>query len=419
MGKKLSIDKDSQLYLSYRYATAFFEKLLYYFFGLLKIKNNKIVIGSMYGMAGYSCHVKYICEELINAMENENDFNKYEIIWLTNREDAVFPKNIKVKKYNLVSRAYHLSTSRIWIDSHRKLLETRKRKGQLYIQTWHGPIGFKATGRQRPADKFLKIAAIVNENDSKLADYFISNSNWNTNHYRTGFDYFGDVLKVGSPRMDGIINKRSVGRLKEICNVSEDTKICMYAPTLRGGDIRDSSIIRDADGSIDYNNILNKLSEKFGGKWHMVVKRHPAVAKQSEPITIKNCTDISNIADVYEVLGDVDFFISDYSSLAFDACYTKIPVLLYSEDFEEYGDTRGLLWKLEDLPFPIAKDEETLLVAIDNFEYGTYCAELDVLFENIDLLEDGQASVRIRNVIDDFIKNKHKTNNEFIDKFKY
>ena len=52
-------------------------------------------------------------------------------------------------KNNLLNRAYQLATAGVWIDNVRKPLETRKRKKQLYVATWHGAIGFKPVGKLR------------------------------------------------------------------------------------------------------------------------------------------------------------------------------------------------------------------------------------------------------------------------------
>ncbi len=56
-----------------------------------------------------------------------------------------FPEEIKVVRNTLWNRAYQLSTAHFWIDNSRKQLEARKRRGQIYIQTWHAKLGFKPT----------------------------------------------------------------------------------------------------------------------------------------------------------------------------------------------------------------------------------------------------------------------------------
>ena len=64
--------------------------------------------------------------------------------------------------------------------------------------------------------------------------------------------------------------------------------------------------------------------------------------------------DISYKDDLYEYLAAVDVAVTDYSSVAFDAAYMKIPVFLYVDDYKEYVEDRGdLLWRYEEIPFPL------------------------------------------------------------------
>lgn len=398
-------DSNSNLYIKLRYIIAFFNKLPYFFFGLLPIRKNKIAVITAYGTRGYACNPKGIVEELLNR-ENKSGV-KYEIVWFTNNIDDYFPDRIKPVKNTNLRRAYHLSTSKIWIDSHRKHLEARKRKSQMYIMTWHGPIGFKKTGRTRPKEQFSKIAEIINKNDSSMADYCISNSKWCTDLYRNGFDYFGKVLEVGSPRMDAVVNKKIQIGIYEKYNIPKDAKILMYTPTLRNVSDNRKLTFAKSDGELDFNAIRTLLESKTNEKWYILVRQHPFIMDKFSVLDndkhIKNCIDVTDYTDVYELLSITDILISDYSSLVFDACYVKIPVFLFVNDIEDYKKDRGLLWDLNDLPFPYANSNSKLLNNIDKFDFEKYSRELDNFFENVKLIEDGHASERVCDVIDDFI----------------
>ena len=107
-----------------------------YLFRVLPVKNNKIFC-SNFGGRGYGDNPKYICEHLLSSSD------KYDIVWEVNDLDEYMPEGIRKVKYLSFRAIYEATTSRVWIDNVRKNIWFRKRKNQLYIQTWHGGIGFK------------------------------------------------------------------------------------------------------------------------------------------------------------------------------------------------------------------------------------------------------------------------------------
>ena len=78
----------------------------------------------------------------------------------------------------------------------------------------------------------------------------------------------------------------------------------------------------------------------------------------------------------------------------------KIPVFLYVDDYKEYVEDRGdLLWRYEEIPFPIATNNKELTEKIIEFNYDNYMKKLQDTFENIGLLEDGNATERVLDII--------------------
>ena len=151
-------------YIRNRIWKAKLQSILFYLFRILPVRRKKIVFCCIEGTTGYTCNPKYIAEELIRRNEN------YELVWLVNDMSKEYPKEIKKVHNNLWNRAYHLTTAHFWIDNSRKQLEVRKRKGQIYIQTWHAKLGFKPTCLDRGAS-FSKVAYWVSKHDSDMIDY--------------------------------------------------------------------------------------------------------------------------------------------------------------------------------------------------------------------------------------------------------
>lgn len=158
-------------YIRRRKIKAFRESLLYYIFRIFPIKKNRITVTTYEGKGGFCCNPKYIVKEL-HKRDTELEF-----IWLVNDpESKEFPDYIRKEKNDIWHRAYYLTTSKVWIDNYRKPLGTKKRKGQFYVNTWHGNLGFKRIGLWR-GKAFSKIAYLVSKNDSDMIDVYLFKNN--------------------------------------------------------------------------------------------------------------------------------------------------------------------------------------------------------------------------------------------------
>jgi len=386
------MDKE-QRYIRKRMWKARAQSLAFYLCRIFPVRNKKIVFCCIEGTTGYTCNPKYIAEELLRRKEG------YELVWLVNDMSKRFPPGIKAIHNSLWRRAYHLSTAKLWIDNSRKQLEARKRKGQVYIQTWHAKLGFKPTCLDR-GTSFSRIAYLVSKHDSDMIDYVLSNSDWYDKTLPTGMLYEGPVLRTGSPRCDILVNNRRESRrqVRERFGLGQKDKILMYAPTFRGGSQGTARTIMAGQEFPDYGRLAASLEKRFGGKWHIFLRLHPQLVARGldEGVAGGMVTDVSRVDDMYEILAGCDSFMTDYSSAAFDATVMGIPVFLYANDYKEYTGERGkLLWDLRKLPFPLAEDDESLEKEILGFEEEGYRGALEGLFAETGLVEDGRAAGRV------------------------
>lgn len=389
--------KAEQRYIYKRIRKSKLESIAFYVCRIFPIQRKKIVFCCIEGTTGYTCNPKYIAEELIHRNNN------YKLVWLVNDMSKKFPREIKVVHNTLWRRAYQLTTAHFWIDNSRKQLEVRKRKGQIYIQTWHAKLGFKPTCLDR-GEAFSKIAYLISKHDSNMIDFVLSNSQWYDDSLPRGMIYNGSILRTGSPRCDVLVNNKYEYRKKvrKDFGLSDDAKILMYAPTFRGGSQEINRTIRMEQGFSNYERLIKVLEKRFGGKWYIFLRLHPQlVARNISYIEDKYIIDISKIDDMYEILAGCDAFMTDYSSAAFDASIMRIPVFLYAQDYQEYENERGkLLWDLHKLPFPLAKNDEELEEQISCFDIESYLKKLMKLFEQTEMKEDGDAAERVSNIIE-------------------
>lgn len=359
------------------------------------INHNKVVFSAYEGDGGFCCNPKYI------AIALHNKYPNMEMVWLVKKTDKDFPEYITPVEYTDENIAYHLSTAKIWVDNYRKPYGSIKRPEQIYIQTWHASLGFKAVGLFR-GDLFPEIARIVSEWDSAMIDYVVSNSQYCDNVYPKKLLYNGPTIRCGSPRVDSLINERDFlyTKIREKYDIDEDVKIMMYAPTFRGGNNNGKKNVIAEVSSLDFDKAIKVLEEKSGAKWKVFLRLHPQLAAKLDAMPIEEdkdyFVDVSQADDISELLGAVDLLVTDYSSCAFDAAFAHIPVLLYADDVNEYIGNRGkFMWGRDELPFLMAETNHEFLENIRSFNNEVYKEKIDQFMLINGVVEEGKAAIKI------------------------
>ncbi len=393
--------KNEEKYILKRKIKAFAESLVYYACRIFPIQKNKVVMWTFEGGGGFGCNPKYVAEEILKR--NREGKSKLKIYWIMNDTTREFPAEIIKIKDSLLNRAYHFSTSKVWVSNTRTFLGTKKRKKQVYIQTWHGTIFIKPLGLYR-GNKFSRIAEIVSRADSNLIDYVISNCKWCDDFYKSGLIYDGKIADIGIPRCDVLFNSRDEMRKKyrEIYKLKEDAKILMYAPTFRGGSQKTDRGVTESEISLDFERLVKILKEKFNGEWFVFLRFHPQLSEKMKNVdfgeTSKRIINVTEYPDVNELIAASDVFITDYSSAIFEAALIEIPCFIYADDLDDYISDRGdLMWDMNDLPFPFATDNTELIENISSFDSDLYKTNWNEFNKKVVFNESGNSS---KNVVD-------------------
>ncbi len=359
---------------------------LFHIFHLIPIGKKRVVVCNVWG---FGDNAKYVAEELVKQKDRVSGL---EIYFIANHPDIAYaPKGITVLKTNSIKAIFVLATARTWVDNNRKENYIRKRKGQYYIQTWHGGIALKKI--EKDYEDKLGTKYITNaKRDSAMTDLYISNSSFCTNMYRNSFWYTGEILECGSPRNDILLNpsNQSLSEIRTRLGVSPEAKIAVYAPTYREGDNNTEPY------ELDFDTLLKALEDKFGGKWIIAVRLHPLVSGQSGFIKYNNkIINASHYRDVYELMAVSDLLITDYSNIMFEFSFMKKPVILYASDVEEYEKERGFYFEYQSLPYLKARTKEELITNINNFDYNNYKENMESFFNKLTIYEKGNASKEV------------------------
>ncbi len=379
----------------YKFLRYIFIVTLFHIFHLFPIHKTRVVICNVWG---FGDNAKYIAEELVKRKKTHR---KLDIIFITNHpENANAPQGITVLKTNTPKAVYALATARIWVDNNRKENYIRKRKGQYYIQTWHGGISLKKIEKDyeyRLGHKYTFNA----RRDSAMTDLYISNSNFCTEMYRRSFWYKGEILECGSPRNDILLNPAdSVKKeVRQRLAIKDEVQIAIYAPTYREG------VNNTRPYELDFSRLLKVLVDRFGGRWVIAVRLHPLVSGQSGFIRYNSqIINASHYRDIYELMTVGDILITDYSNLMFEFSFMKKPVFLYAYDMEEYERERGFYFEYNNLPYKKARTESELIENMKSFENTKYQKDVDGFLNKLTLYETGKASECVVNRIIDTIK---------------
>ncbi|MCR1900082.1 CDP-glycerol glycerophosphotransferase family protein [Irregularibacter muris] len=357
-----------------------------YFFWIFPVKRNKIVVCNYYGK-GYGDNGKYIVEEILRQKLN------YDIVWLLKNDligRSELPLQVRVAKYGSLRALYELATAKIWINNSRIAFNPPKRKKQYYIQTWHGGIALKQVEKDvesRLNKDYIESAKY----DSYIANLFISNSTFCTNMYRSAFWYNSEILEIGSPRCDILVNqdKEIIKRVRKHFKIDENSHILIYAPTFRA----DSST---QVYNIDFNRLMKVLDGKFGGQWNILVRLHPNISsKDSFMQYTSKIINATNYTDMYDLLVAGDILITDYSSTMFEFSFTHKPVILYAADIESYVQDRNFYFDIRSLPYPLAENNDQLINIIEKFDLNKYSKSLKNFLTDLGIKENGTASHQI------------------------
>ena len=361
------------------------------FFAGLPIKKNKIVFCNYMG-CGYGCNPKYIAEEIINQNL------PVEIVWLTKKDfmdKDKFPSCIRLVDYSNIHKCLQeLATAKIWIDNSRKFGYIKKglfkKRGQIYINTWHGSLGIKRLDKD--VDKYNNnvLWRKVAIKDSDMIDIMVSNSDFETDIYRNAMWFKNKIIEIGHPRNDIFFRNRNELR-SEICkklDISEDKKIALYVPSFRDN-------LRIDCFDLDYKKLKEALEKKTGEEWIIITKFHPRNLFKIKYLNDRQAEykkDVSFYPDIQELLVISDIIISDYSSCMFDYLFTGRPCFIYAVDIEKYNNERGFYFKLDETPFPIAENNDELVNNIFNFSKEIYDRKCKEFLSARKVTENGNAS---------------------------
>jgi len=364
-----------------------------------KIDDRKVYFQTFSGR-GYSDSPKAIYQYMLNAPE----YADYRFVWsFKEPEKYEFLKGSRTEIVKFRSRSDNkaLRTSGYWITNYRMLDHQHPRRGQIYVQCWHGTplkrLGYDLEASDNSMNSINEIRSKYRTDAAKFT-YILSPSPFCTKVFATAWNLVKTgqthkIIEEGYPRNDHLINATEEERteIRKTLGV-EGKKVILYAPTWR-----DNQHTSGQGYTYKTEVDFDKLRDELGDEYVILFRAHYLVANSFDFTKYAGFViDASSYSDINDLYIASDILITDYSSVFFDYANLRKPVIFYMYDLEEYAnELRGFYISLDELPGSIVKDEDALIAAVRDCDgwqaddkYEAFCARFNPL-------DDGNASARV------------------------
>ena len=213
-------------------------KFLNIIFSFFKVHNNRILFETGRGLVDGNPKALYLYIK-------ENCPNDFETFWLVEKGSNV--DNIQEGEfayYRSLKSLYLLATSKYWIRSQSNGSLIKKKKNQVYIQTWHGHGALKKMGydvsnaKDRPPIEHVREWDYFISSDPLDEKVIISSTGYNKKCSMLGAACTDEILKINCD-----LEKKN--KIKKQVGISEkdfNKRIILYAPTFRESDLNKQSI---------------------------------------------------------------------------------------------------------------------------------------------------------------------------------
>lgn len=343
---------------------------------VLRPKGNIILFESSNGR-NYTGNPRYVYEEILNqGLENE-----LKCVWVfkTPKEFELPGNAIKVRR-SFFKFLYYAIVSGTWIFDSRHLYYLKKNKKTKYIQTWHGTplkkLGLDMDYIDMSGNQDIEKYHEEFTKNSKDWQYLISQNSYSSEIFKRAFAFNGEMLEIGYPRNDILINNNDNDHIDEIktkFSIPKDKKIILYAPTWRDNEYY-------AKGEYKFATEMNfdDMKEALDDEYVLIVKYHYLVKENIDwdkyDGFVIECDADWDIQELYLIS---DILITDYSSVMFDYAILRRPMIFFTYDLEQYKDNlRDFYFDMfKEVPGPIVKSTDKLIEEIQKLEVEDYEAK--------------------------------------------
>lgn len=362
-------------------------------FRKLPMKKNWICFESFLGKQ-YADSCKYIYEYLLKNYKKD-----YKFIWIINDDSVKIPGNpTRVHRFSL-KYFYYMTRSKYWVNNMRQPKWYPKRKGNIFLETWHGTPLKKLVFDMEDVYSASPTYKAEVYSQSRKWDYLVSDNPFSTEVFQSCFMFPKErILEYGYPRNDLMHHPHKdkiAARIRKKVGVPEGKKTILYAPTWR-----DDEYYGKGQYKFKLQLDLRRLREEFGDEYVILLRTHYFIADSLDVTGVEDfAINVSKYSDITQLYLISDICITDYSSVFFDYANLKRPILFFTYDLEKYRDVlRGFYIDIEkEIPGPLLYTNDEVVDAIRNIDKieKQYHDRYEEFYNRFCALDDGHAAKRI------------------------
>lgn len=365
----------------------------YGLFFFVPIRKNRIMLYA-HNQKGYVGNPRAIMEYLL-----QHEPGKYELIWATiDPESCQEIQGVKVVGRRSFSYFYYFIRTKYYITNDMADENLIKKKGQIFISTWHGGGAYKKVGLSTVYEN-AELAKCFGKWYHRL-DYFISSCRKSTLLFSEAFGLeTSQFLEIGMPRND--IFFREYGQISEkvrrFYHLNEKTKILLFAPSFQnhavnaGNDMLESLLA-----------VTEELRERTGEDWILLYRTHHYYDQTSCKVKNK-ILDGNQYYDMQDLLCASNVLVTDVSSSIWDFALTGRPVILSEDQLEEYEEKdRGFFVPYKKWPYFRVKDMKEIVHIVIEDNRENLVREYAEHYKEMGSFETGMACLRFA----EFLKDK-------------
>lgn len=371
----------------------FYRAIDKHIFRKLPMKKNWICFESFLGKQ-YADSCKYIYEYLLRNYKKD-----YKFIWIINDDTVKIPGNpTRVHRFSL-KYFYYMTRSKYWVNNMRQPKWYPKRKGNVFLETWHGTPLKKLVFDMEDVYSASPTYKAEVYSQSRKWDYLVSDNPFSTEVFQSCFMFPKEkILEYGYPRNDLMHHPKKdkiAEKIRKKVGVPEGKKTILYAPTWR-----DDEYYGKGQYKFKLQLDLKRLREEFGKEYVILLRTHYFIADSLDVTGVEDfAINVSKYSDITELYLISDICITDYSSVFFDYANLKRPILFFTYDLEKYRDVlRGFYIDIEkEIPGPLLYTNDEVVDAIKNIDKikEQYHDRYEEFYHRFCSLDDGHAAKRI------------------------
>ena len=362
--------------------------------------DDRLVYFQTFSGRGYSDSPKAMYEYMLTAPE----YRDFRFVWSFKEpekyEHLLSNGRTQIVKFRSKADNKALRKAKYWISNYRMLDYQHPRKGQIYLQCWHGTplkrLGYDIIDSDNAMNSLSEIREKY-RTDAKKFRWLLSPSPFATDKFATAWNLneTGQRNKIlkGYPRNDKLISFIPEERegIRKRLGVN-DKNVILYAPTWR-----DNQHTSGQGYTYKTEVDFDRLQRELGDEYVILFRAHYLVANSFDFDRYKGFVrDVSSYGDINDLYIASDLLVTDYSSVFFDYANLERPIIFYMYDLEHYAnEMRGFYLSLNELPGPVVKDEEALIAEIKAAGEWEPDEKYQEFRKRFNPYEDGNSSKRV------------------------